>query len=118
MFNIPKRNYNSGKQTTVMAVRLPAKMRKAMARQSKELGLSQNELMSMVLDQFIAALEGRKSLVTSKGTHEEGELDTVTIRLDRTLLEAIDKRKVDHSPKLSRTQIVTLAFDYYLCQTQ
>lgn len=115
MFNIPKRNFNSKAESAVIAVRLPEKMRKAIGKQAKELGMSQNELMSLILDQFIAAILARKSLVKSKGTYEEGRLRTTTIRLDSALLEAIDKTAADQTPEFSRTQIVTLAFDYYLC---
>lgn len=117
MFNIPKRNFKSDTESDVIAVRLPEKMRKALKKCTDDLGLSHNELMSLVLDQYIAAVMARKSVVKSKGTYEEGKLATVTIRVDSALLEAIDKTADIQRPKYSRTQVVISAFDCYLCES-
>ena len=117
MFNIPKRNFKSDEDSDVIAVRLPEKMRKCIKKRADDLGLSQNELMSMILDQYINAVKGRKSLPSSKDTYEQGKLETVTIRLDKALFEALDETAEGLRPKQKRTQVVIAAFDCYLCES-
>lgn len=113
MFNIPKRNFNS-KKTTVLGTQLPAVMKRAIAKKAMDIGMSQNELISIVLDQFIAAAGEKKTPLTSKGTFDKGKIEQLTLRLDKALVDAIGDAGEARTPKLTKTQIVTLALDCYL----
>lgn len=116
-FNIPKRHFASSKDK-VLVVKIPAKMLKALKKHSEALGWSYTALIHIVLDQFFYAIEGRQRLPDHEYRYMEGERETLSLRLDMAVYEAIKgwAKKSSTRPKVS--QLIFLALDVFLSQAK
>lgn len=116
MFNIPKlpkKHYDSSK-TEVLVVQLRTKLLGQIERQAEQLGYSTHELIGLVLDQFIFAMEKRTQLVEHKSVYLIGKSKPVSLRLNKSLIEALKKKKDSLQLKPSMRSLVEFALDYYL----
>jgi hypothetical protein len=116
-FNIPKKHFTSDEDDKLLVVKMPQDMLEALKAHEEALGWSYTGLIDLILDQFFASIEGRSRLPDHDYNYDGGERQTVSLRLDRDLYNAIRKwAEKPAKPKIS--QLLFLAIDVYLSQSK
>ena len=117
-FNIPKKHFTSKEDDKGVIVKMPGDMLKALEAHQKALGWKLTALIDMILDQFFASIEGRSRLPDHEYGYDGGERRAVSLRLDKSLYNAIESWSKKSSAKPKISQLIFLAIDVYLSQTK
>lgn len=117
-FNIPKKHFTSDEEDKVVVVKMPQDMLKALKMREKASGWKLTALVDLILDQFFASIEDRSRLPDHEYGYDGGERQTVSLRLDRSLYNAIEKWSTKSSAKPKISQLIFLAIDVYLSQSK
>lgn len=117
-FNIPKKHFKSEADDKVVVVKMPKDMVKALEARAKALNWKFTALADMILDQFFSSIEDRSRLPDHEYGYDGGERQTVSLRLDRSLYNAIERWTTKSSAKPKISQLIFLAIDVYLSQSK
>lgn len=117
-FNIPKKHFTSDEEDKGVIVKMPSDMLKALESHQKALGWKLTALIDLILDQFFASIKDRSRLPDHEYGYDGGDRQSVSLRLDRDLYNAIEKWSKKSSAKPKISQLIFLAIDVYLSQTK
>lgn len=117
-FNIPKKHFTSDEEDKGVIVKMPSDMLRALESHQKALGWKLTALIDLILDQFFASIKDRSRLPDHEYGYDGGDRQSVSLRLDRDLYNAIEKWSKKSSAKPKISQLIFLAIDVYLSQTK